>query len=106
MVGAVTEVFGTVTEVVGEVTEAVGAVAEVSMVDELGLISLPGEDITLLDGMWLVEVTDVGIISDVGATLVDGNAVFTPCGLFMLGYLSGQMSSLHSRITIFPLTDV
>ena len=96
--GAVTEKVSAFTEVVGEVTEAVGAVAEVSMVDELGLISLPGEDITLLDDMWLVEVTDVEIISDVRVTLVDDNVVFSPRGLFMLGYLSGQISSLHSRI--------
>ena len=70
------------------------------MVDELELISLPaaGRDITLHDDMWLVEVTDVEIISDVRATLVDGNVVFTPCGFVMLGYFSGQMSSLHSRM--------
>ena len=66
------------------------------MVDELGLISLP--DITMVDDMWLVEVMDVEIISDVRVTLVDDNVEFTPCGFFMLGYSSGQISSLHSRI--------
>ena len=68
------------------------------MVDELGLISLPDENITLLDDKWLVEVTDVEIISDVRATLAMVDIVFTPYGLVMLGYSSGQISSLHSRI--------